>query len=1583
MADQSLGSLYAELALKTDKLEDGSKRSTAAIRKLNTDIDRMTDDINAKLESIGKGLSIGVTAPLAILGYTAAKTFTSFEQAMQNTYSVMGASAAEMEQLRYAAEKMGADTRFSASQAADALYNLGSSGQNAQQAIKSLDGVLALAGATQSDLAFTSETLSSTLSQFNLDASQSSRVADVYAQAISKSQANMNKLAYSMRYVGPIAAGMGQDLEGTTAALMALYNAGYQGEQAGTIMRGALTTLANETADLDKKLAAVGLTYQEVNPQINSFADIIGNISKKTKNTSDVIKIFGDVAGSGMAKLVAGGDEAIRTFDQMLSSSEGAASAMQKIQNTSLANTVDEMTSAWEGLQITITDNVEPAISAVIKAVTEALRIVNDLPPGFQVAGTTALAFAAAAGPILLVAVNIKKLKNEMAMLNIVMTKNPFIMWGTIAATAVSVVAGVVVAVKNAQQEYDDMLNDMVKRAEEFSAKAAQGVTNAINVKGLADEFAQLATNTNRSQAEQSRYNELIGQLKELMPDAVTAINEQTNAVELNAQKVKEAAETKLRAALSENQIAIQQQKAAAVIARQTVRNEEDRYRAAKQQEQQLRDQRDKTLAMADEISAAIVNMSSTTDANVYETLNKEISDYLGIADAYLYSEKELLNLVAKKYAESEKSLNKFVSGNEKLYERYENATQVVEKLNGMTQTQIELTNQLNGLSGKPVKSSLMTQAEAVSTYLDGASAKLKEQYAAIEKSSREAEKYGETYNVAEKKAEALAGILREMIALQPGKQIAEGFTLDSTLLAPWFDALARLKTDAKETDDAIKNLGKNKSQGTRLTELDTEYKYMMEIAKAQGRDTYDIEQEWYKKRIELAESFILEDRKNGVSYADSVSSRLKGTNKTVGEVLEESKNLVASEMKALIHEYEVNQRKLDDAQSELSSIDAQLIVPENIIPGSTLAQLNLRKEELLKLIAELKTALGMDIKVTDPLKDAFEKAINIENVKLAEDAQKRYTSSLVASQSVLERGSSEWMKIQKEIDDSKKKVDELKQKQANAFLAIANPVTSIGQSLADAIAVGIEEGGAAGFMALLGQAGNLTSSIGALIGNPMLQAIGGVGSAVIGIMGTVFSAVDAASKRSAQNVKDYNDKISADIEKRAQEAGARANVIMSDISDQYLRAFQAGNLSKESIFDSLLSEKKEKELQDKLKNFGDMVAYEQGQTVKKLKYAKGWNVTGTDWILGVGVDHWTYFFDDVYEEVTETVTTKNNQLWDAFFNAPTPEAQAKAKAELEKSIENVFGKQDINLASYVNGIEQTVSDYVLGNITFDEFGKSLREKINDAVLSYALNTMMLNQINSMIDNAFNDNGSPGQITAQELANITTAAEKLAENIKSTYKSAIGSVAKDTKTGLAAISDEWTSLGESITSSLSDALGEAAFDADYASFRNSFAEQMKKAIIQSAIKNFGVADKVQAIINGAMADGTISGAEVTDAIGKLQVVYNQFESSMGSISQIVNGLTDAEIKSETSGTIIQQLSGGDRDYLAEAIRSALSMVTQTLNFTDAAIQSINATQLIINSLNYNHSGDIYVQGTDDTDLRSLLGELITQALGSK
>ena len=161
-------------------------------------LDQETQKVVAKVgkqwSDLGKTMLIAVTTPLVGMATQWVRTAAQFEQSMANAASVSRATSEELAMLEQAARRAGETTVYSASQSADAIYYLASAGFSASQSVEALDGVLALAAATQSDLAYTSSSVVSTLSQFRLQAEDSARISNVYAAAISRSLASMEKL---------------------------------------------------------------------------------------------------------------------------------------------------------------------------------------------------------------------------------------------------------------------------------------------------------------------------------------------------------------------------------------------------------------------------------------------------------------------------------------------------------------------------------------------------------------------------------------------------------------------------------------------------------------------------------------------------------------------------------------------------------------------------------------------------------------------------------------------------------------------------------------------------------------------------------------------------------------------------------------------------------------------------------------------------------------------------------------------------------------------------------------------------------------------------------------------------------------------------------------------------------------------------------------------------------------------------------------------------------------------------------------------------------------------------------------------
>ena len=381
------GSIYSSVRVKLDQLKGDVKSVETLLDQIGhssqTNADKseqaFTSSFNAtKLAGVAAFAAITVAMKQSI------KVAGDYEQSIANVQSVVMGSEEVFQQLSEAAKEAGETTRFTASQAADALYDLASGGMSAEESIASLNGVLMLAGATQSTLNEAAQITVATLNQYNLAAEESTRISNVFAASIANSMANMDKLTAGMRQVGPVASAMGLSLEETVAALSALYDAGFQGEQAGTALRAILASVASEADPTTKKLMEMGLTFDQINPAANSFADVVQNIADAGLTAGDVMNAFGTRAGAQMLALINQGKAGLQEYERAITGT-ATASEMYAIQNDTLAGSLDRLKSAAESAQIEFVEEFTPVMSAFLGILTDITIKVADLPGPLKV----------------------------------------------------------------------------------------------------------------------------------------------------------------------------------------------------------------------------------------------------------------------------------------------------------------------------------------------------------------------------------------------------------------------------------------------------------------------------------------------------------------------------------------------------------------------------------------------------------------------------------------------------------------------------------------------------------------------------------------------------------------------------------------------------------------------------------------------------------------------------------------------------------------------------------------------------------------------------------------------------------------------------------------------------------------------------------------------------------------------------------------------------------------------------------------------------------------------------------------------
>ena len=1575
---KSIGEIYAELSLKTDKLHDGIKKSNREIAKLEQDIDKAVESINAKLAAIGTSLSIGVTAPLTLLGKAALDTFSNFEQSMQNTFSVMGASASEMEALRKKAEDMGATTRFSASQAADALYSLGSAGQTAAQAMNSLDGVLQLAGATGSDLAFTSSTIASTLSQFNLSAEKSGHIADVFSTAIGKSQANMTKLSYSMKYVGPVAAGLGVSLETSTAALMRLYNTGFGGEQAGTILRSGLQKLASGTEDVKKKLQELGISYDEVNPKTNDLADIIQRLKDANIDVAKSSELFGEAAAAGMQALIEGGGDAIRTMDGLLQASDGAAKKMQDIQNASFANTKAELSSAFEAVLITLTSNIIPAVDAVAKSITRVLQFVNDLPVGVQTAGTALAGLAAAAGPLLLVAVGIKKIKAEMVQLNLVMSANPIIAWGAAIAAAGAIALGIIAQVKKAHEDYIHGAKRSVEEVKKLKEDALKQGNEGRKIQSLFDEYNTLKNKTQRTADEQARYNNLLKELQEIVPGATEALDAQGQKIIQNEEKITQAVRNRLEREKALNDMALTQariRKQQAEIVAKTYEGEEKNAFAALNKKQDY-------VAKLDQFYSKVIAFNRNLQENNKEEVERLRAEILRDAQTnnfnmnfavFRHGDSEALEHTKKYLLQQNDLLTKAREKYQKIVDIKNEQAEAIQALNDLTEKEKQFNQALDNLNNPAETKTQKKHDEELARLAKEWEAEKK----IIDEKKRYAEKMGESFSVPQERIKFLQAKLKELIAIKP-EDIDTIFTLDSKGLQQYFDAIAQEQAKLEKGKGTKKTSNKEKdtSYQAQIAELDKFYQDKITKAKEYGQSSLAVEKEYQQKRLALIEQFIKEeDKKKGVGKGITVETKeatkdSKGSGITLGEELTKTKL-----MSDAFARYQAQQKELQEAlqktQEEIEKTKALLEGEKGAVSSEEARQarqyLQQLQEEANKLEIELQESKYSLSQIDDTLKGLEKVGKSDLKLRLIDIEQERKNAheALEQARKIGKIKDDDELDRYKKLADKKADFDEKSAKVA-AAQGIMGGVESIANSITKVVADAIEKGGVDGFTALKAS-GEIIGQIGSMVSNPIAQAILGGVSVAVGIASSIMQAVkntnDVITKKAREDAQKFNEEI-----KRGQEESIRnAATLTGEVVKNIAKLRAGGRLGGDTIFDSQSLEIEKRRIDDVLNKMKDLkteatYTYQQKRT-RTVQHALD--------PLGWFKKEETYYTTETAQYTVAQVMEKYNDAMRAGDYELAKKWKDFAQKAIDKGLKDAgITRENVDpLSNYIGNLDSALAGYVKTR-NMKDFKKALRDQLYEALVNKAVKNAISQRIAKVFDSV-----EKGNITYEEgLKQIETIGKEAGEIFDDMNKR-FGFSAE-------AARKEWEAVGSAITSALTNALGDAAYNADWTSFKKSFASEMKKAIIKAAIENAGIKQKVDAIIQDIIKDGKITGDEVTGTIDKLKNLYDNLEGNMAELSKITKALEGGvELKSKTSGSIIQQLSGADRDVLLEAIREGFKTINQVIDLKETTIQHLTATQIVINSVTYNsYNSVINITATEQTDLRAVLAELVKEAL---
>jgi len=471
-------------------LERQANQSATAVQKIAATGEKL-QVLGDNISSVGKKF-LPVTGAVAGLGTAAVKTAVDFDSAMSQVAAVSGATGSDLEALRDKAREMGSKTKFSASEAAEAMNYMAMAGWKTSDMLSGIEGIMSLAAASGEDLATTSDIVTDALTAFGLSAADSGHFADILAAASSNANTNVSMMGETFKYCAPIAGALGFSAEDTAEAIGLMANAGIKSSQAGTSLRTIMNNLAGEVKICGANIGEVTVATTNADGSMRDLSDILADCRVAFAGLSESEKaaaaetLVGKNAMSGFLALMNAAPADIEKLSGAIADCDGTAAGMAETMQDNLAGQLTILKSQLEELAISFGELLMPAVRMIVGWVQNLVDWLNGLDEGTKKIIVTVALLAAAVGPVLIVVGKVvsavgsimafipklvsgfNMLKTAFSALGAVMAANPIIL---IVAAVAAAVAAIVLLYQKCEW-FRDAVNAVWAQVKEFFVAA-------------------------------------------------------------------------------------------------------------------------------------------------------------------------------------------------------------------------------------------------------------------------------------------------------------------------------------------------------------------------------------------------------------------------------------------------------------------------------------------------------------------------------------------------------------------------------------------------------------------------------------------------------------------------------------------------------------------------------------------------------------------------------------------------------------------------------------------------------------------------------------------------------------------------------------------------------------------------------------------------------------------------------------------------------------------------------------------------------------------------------------------------------
>ena len=388
-------------------LESQANQSATALQKISATGEKL-QTVGDTISGVGTKL-LPVTGAVVAAGTASVKTAADFESAMSKVSAVSGATGSDLDALSAKAREMGSKTKFSASEAAEAMNYMAMAGWKTEDMLGGIEGVMNLAAASGEDLATTSDIVTDALTAFGLSASDSGHFADVLAAASSNANTNVSMMGETFKYCAPIAGSLGFSVEDTAEAIGLMANAGIKSTQAGTSLRTIMTNLSGDVKICGSSIGEVTVATTNADGSMRDLSDILADCRTafagltESEKASAAESLVGKNAMSGFLALMNASDADVEKLSGAIDGCNGAAQSMADTMNDNLEGQLTILKSQLQELAISFGEILLPAVKNIVSFLQGFIDVLNSMPDGVKETIVTIALIAAAIGPVLII----------------------------------------------------------------------------------------------------------------------------------------------------------------------------------------------------------------------------------------------------------------------------------------------------------------------------------------------------------------------------------------------------------------------------------------------------------------------------------------------------------------------------------------------------------------------------------------------------------------------------------------------------------------------------------------------------------------------------------------------------------------------------------------------------------------------------------------------------------------------------------------------------------------------------------------------------------------------------------------------------------------------------------------------------------------------------------------------------------------------------------------------------------------------------------------------------------------------------